>query len=37
MHEDGFGFDLIRRAVRAIPDRLPGKTRLARENFSLIF
>ena len=23
-------FNLIRRAVRAIPDRLPGKTRLAR-------
>jgi hypothetical protein len=33
MHEGGFGFDLIRRVVRAIPDRLPGKTRLARRNF----
>ena len=30
MHEGPFGFDLIRRVVRAIPDRLPGKTRLAR-------
>lgn len=30
MHEGGFGFDLTRRVVRAIPDCLRGKTRLAR-------
>lgn len=30
MHESGFGFDVMRRVVRAVPDRLPGKTRLAR-------
>lgn len=28
--EGGIGFELMRRAVRAIPDRLRGKTRLAR-------
>jgi FkbM family methyltransferase len=30
MDEGGLAFDLIRRVVRAVPDRLPGKTRLAR-------
>src|SRR6266481_1927581 len=30
MDEGGLAFDLIRRAVRAVPDHLPGKTRLAR-------
>jgi FkbM family methyltransferase len=30
MNEDGLAFDLIRRAMRAVPDSLPGKTRLAR-------
>jgi FkbM family methyltransferase len=30
MREGGVAFDLIRRVVRAIPDGLPGKTRLAR-------
>jgi FkbM family methyltransferase len=30
MHEGGLAFDLIRRVVRAVPDRLRGKTRLAR-------
>ncbi len=30
MDEDGLAFDLIRRTVRAVPDRLRGKTRLAR-------
>jgi hypothetical protein len=30
IHEGGLAFDLIRRVVRAIPDRLRGKMRLAR-------
>src|SRR6516164_5334031 len=30
MDEGGLAFDLIRRVVRAVPDRLSGKTRLAR-------
>jgi FkbM family methyltransferase len=30
MAEGGLAFDLIRRVVRAVPDTLPGKTRLAR-------
>ena len=30
MGESGLALDLIRRAVRALPDALPGKTRLAR-------
>ncbi len=30
MDEGGLAFDLIRRVVRAVPDRLPGKMRLAR-------
>ncbi len=30
MHEGGLALDLLRRAVRAVPDRLRGKTRLAR-------
>jgi FkbM family methyltransferase len=30
MHENGLAFDLARRVVRAVPDRLRGKTRLAR-------
>jgi FkbM family methyltransferase len=30
MDEGGLAFDLTRRAVRAVPDRLRGKTRLAR-------
>ena len=30
MDEGGLAFDLIRRVVRAVPDRLRGKTRLAR-------
>jgi FkbM family methyltransferase len=30
MDEAGFAFDLIRRVVRAVPDRLRGKMRLAR-------
>jgi len=30
MDEGALAFDLIRRAVRAVPDHLPGKTRLAR-------
>lgn len=28
--EGGLAFDLIRRVVRAVPNSLPGKTRLAR-------
>jgi FkbM family methyltransferase len=30
MDKGGLAFDLVRRVVRAVPDRLPGKTRLAR-------
>lgn len=30
MDEGGFAFDLIRRVVRVVPDRLRGKMRLAR-------
>jgi FkbM family methyltransferase len=30
MHEGGLAFDLVRRVVRAVPDRLRGKTRLTR-------
>src|ERR1700720_2398853 len=30
MDEGGLAFNLIRRVVRTVPDRLPGKTRLAR-------